>query len=89
MLPNHCPTADKLEAFAKSAENDGKLAAHVAGCETCRSIVELLRDEQKLISQLKDASNARPCNAIRRQLHWISQKAVQDAAASEYDTFAG
>lgn len=75
MFSTRCPTADKLEAFAKTAKS-GCLAEHVRNCPTCRKIVSDFRDEAMLVAELQRAAAAGPAPSIRRRLRNISHEAV-------------
>ncbi len=77
MFRSPCPTADKLESFAKRPAK-GRLAEHVESCPTCSKIVLDLRDESALFTELQQALAAEPAPSVRRRLQSIAREAVRD-----------
>ena len=51
----HCPTAGELESWIMDPSSDPALASHVDTCPDCRSNTRRIRDENELVSELRDA----------------------------------
>lgn len=77
MFSTGCPTADKLEGFAKRPSK-GRLSEHVESCPICHKIVEDIRDETRLVVELQQAATAGLTPAVRQRLQSISREAVRD-----------
>ncbi|QDV89933.1 hypothetical protein RAS2_10080 [Phycisphaerae bacterium RAS2] len=75
MFRSGCPTADKLEVFAKRPEN-GRMEEHVQSCPICHKIIEDLREEAALVDELQRAICDELAPNIRRRLSDLSREAV-------------
>jgi predicted anti-sigma-YlaC factor YlaD len=78
MLFGRCPSQESLETFAASGPSI-RIAEHIAGCPACRKAVETISRDQKLLFELKSATQESADEAVRSRIVAICLEATQRA----------
>ena len=77
MFGKKCPTPDKLQALAAGEDVSDRVAAHVAQCQTCAKIVEL-------IAELRSAGASDMDAATRNRILQICRGAAGEASGCDH-----
>lgn len=75
-----CPRADELLAFAQDERVPSSITRHIARCDTCAQLVEYLRRDAKLISELRAATSLALEEDVQRDVLNACRSALKDPA---------
>lgn len=72
MFFNRCPVPEDLYRFARQPDS-ARIAKHLAICEKCRAALERIREEERLLEELRAADRGEVNEALRARLLKLCQ----------------